>query len=706
MKTISTFLTALCALVTFYATAQTVNQDTAWGGQMKYYTKAIVIIPADSAVMLRNIWGFNSTFNPFSEGITWDTLTNTTSVADTIQLFDSVPMTTTGTFITKWEFQSLGDTASHFTVPMPVTIKNVIERPMIEINTSNPTTNGGLITFDYHAGYDLTTVKILLSLGDTTFSNPTLQNSSMTVIDSGTGSWSLTGYPAGYTVSFKLIGKNSFGSDTTRKGWIKVLPSNSLWISQVDSFGSTDNTITARAQVICNGTQTVRKHIALHNQSSFYYEDETITGTGIAMALYFTVTGLNSSTDYDVWYEYVGTSTTGPKRLISTIAPIYEFDATTDTVLTAQVTNVRVSGTIVVPSGTAQVGAMRAAASDLNFTVALDASPLVTYGQGVHTFTYDFENVPAGTAFRYKVYGYSSTGDYVDGNSLVYTLIVVGDTTKPVITLFDTTNVTTTTVEVVFTGTDTVGVTNFVLTKNGTVVATVLNSQSAYTYTNLTAATTYTLGIQAKDDAGNYSLLQTILVTTDATATVPTQATLTSITDKVCFDGNGTWGLVTIYGTNIQPGANYSGEYYDGQLPDQDSVMNVNATHTQCDVWVWVGAHFPQVTFTVTNPGAGVSNAITTKVDDCVATGVNEVARTDRKELSVFPNPVIDVTTIKIGQVSKDKGVDYQIFGLTGNLASTGTFFSTENTVNLQQLPAGIYILKTSTGLSKKIVKL
>ncbi len=702
MKKILTFATALCAtMLTIFSnnvTAQsvTMTQDTAYGGQMKYYTKATVTVPADSSVSFRNIWGFNPTFNPLSQGVAWSTYHNTDTVTKTLHLFDSVPMTFIGTYVTKWEYQSTGDTTSHFTVPMPVTITPVKVDPEITTNTVTSTTNGAAVTFNYNTGYDNPAqVKVLLSLGDTTLANPSLQNTTISVVDSGIASWNPTGYPANYIASFKLIIKTTVGSDTTEKRWFKVLPSNAQWVSAVDSFGVTDTSITARAQVICNSTVTVRAHIAYFNQSSLYHIDQTITGTGIAMPVYATFSPLTASTDYHVWFEIVG-GAVGVKTKITTAATVYTFKVTTDSVKTVS-GKVRVYGTVTVPSGqTAQVGAMRALGTDINFNVALDASPLQTFTQGVGQFFYDF-TISSSDIFGYKVYGYSSGGGYVDGVRIPYGLVVVGDTTKPTVTMFDTVSVTSTTADVVFTASDNVGVTQFLLQKNGTVVATLLSSQSSYSFTGLTANTTYTLGLQAKDDAGNLSLLQTIVITTDATGTTGTAATLTSIPAQVCFTGNG-WTPLTVNGVNFAQGATFSVNYYDGQLNDVGTVTWLSSGQVQARIW---DAHtYDSVDVTIINPNANVSNTLRTKVVFCTGINDTEATREEGAVLTAFPNPCTDVITINVGLQA-----DYIVATLMGQEVQRGHLLKGENQLSLQQLPAGVYIMKTSTGLTKKIVK-
>ncbi len=692
---------ALCAslLLTMFVNAQTISWDTAYGGQMKYFVKAKLIIPAHDTIEYRNIWGFNASFNPFAEGITWTQHRNTSSIADTVQLFDSVPMLTTGVYLTEWEFQHPGDSASQFTpVPWPVTIVPVKVKPTIDLITVSPTTNGANATFSFNTGFDNPgQLKALVSLGDTSLANPVLQNININLLDSGISSWIPTGYPAGYTASFKLIHKTSTGSDTTAKGWFKVLPANSQWVGQVDSFGATDHVITARVQVICNGTATVRWHIAYHNQSTLTYVDQQVTGNGLTMTLYQTFNSLSATTDYDVWAEILS-GPVGTKLMISTTDPIYLFNVTTDSVVAGGGDTVFVHGTVTVPSNkTAFVGSKRAAGIDLNFSFALESSPMVPYTQGVYHYVYGFTGGPTdGTINRYRVYGYCA-GTQIDSGSIAFGHTVIGDTTKPVITMFDTVQVTTTTVDLVFTATDNIGVTHYVLQKNGSVIATLPGTQNAYTATGLTAGIQYLFTLVAKDDANNSSVLSSILVETDQTATSATAAVITSITPGTfCVDGHG-WTTFTINGSNFVTGATVNLNYYDGQ-PNDDTLGTIISSG-QIQGRIWTSHHYDSVDVVVKNPNAPASNVIRTRVAVC--TSIEEATREEGNMLNAFPNPITDIVNIEVGLKA-----GYNIYSLSGQLEVSGELQKGTNQLSLQQLPAGIYILKTSTGLSKKLVRM
>jgi hypothetical protein len=123
MKTISTFLTALvCAFLTFSVNAQTIVQDTAWGGQMIYVAQAKVIIPDSTTVQVRTMWDFNSNFNNFTASA-WKTYTNNSATADTVFTTDTMQMPMTGIFSVRYEVQKVGDTTSYFSGPKPVTVR-------------------------------------------------------------------------------------------------------------------------------------------------------------------------------------------------------------------------------------------------------------------------------------------------------------------------------------------------------------------------------------------------------------------------------------------------------------------------------------------------------------------------------------------------------------------------------------------------------
>jgi hypothetical protein len=463
--------------------------------------------------------------------------------------------------------------------------------------------------------------------------------------------------------------------------------------------------MTTRTQVINNGTNDLRTYIAYQgNVTPFDSSDQTITSSGLTTAAYTTFNGLTPSTAYDVWSQFVGTTATGTKRTITTLAPTVNFTVTTDSVRPVGALK-RVYGKVIVPSGqTAQAGAKRAAGSDLNFTIALDATPLTTYNQGVNLVSFDFANVPSGISNRYRIYGFCSNGASVDSGSLLYTYIAPTDTVRPIVTLFDTTAVTSTSIDVVFQAFDSTGIAEFSLSVNGTVVAPhILGTQTTHTISSLGPDSLCILTLQAKNNIGLYTYPPAMLVvrTRPSIVSYP-NASISSVPGTECFEdtasASGKWNLIDVHGTNFYPGASYEGDYANSGYVDIDTIHYISSTH--CQVWLWF-SYIDVATFTITNIGAQPSNAVQTQVIDCgTATGITSVAQTDRKMLKVYPNPVISNTTIEVGQPTQ-----YVLYSLLGSQVQTGELRTGQNNVSLEKLPSGIYILSTATGLTTKIVK-
>jgi chitodextrinase len=108
------------------------------------------------------------------------------------------------------------------------------------------------------------------------------------------------------------------------------------------------------------------------------------------------------------------------------------------------------------------------------------------------------------------------TGSWNDKASSIKVTTAGADTTAPSTpTALSTSNVTTTQITLSWTAsTDNVGVTGYEMYRDGKLVTTVTSTN--YTFTSLTAATTYTLGVKARDGSNNVSSLATKGATTAA----------------------------------------------------------------------------------------------------------------------------------------------------------------------------------------------
>jgi hypothetical protein len=309
-----------------------------------------------------------------------------------------------------------------------------------------------------------------------------------------------------------------------------------------------------------------------------------------------------------------------------------------------------------------------------------------------------------GQTLRFKFFGFTNQGGYTESGSKLIQLVMPSDTTKPVVSNFDTVDVTNTTITVTFSATDNVGVTAVFPSLDGTIVATLAAGTTSYTFTGLTAGSTHTIGIQVKDAANNLSLFQAMTVVTDMGNGTPTIATLTSIPDPFYFyeSGNSTgWQNFTATGVNFQPDALVVANYYDGLPNDTMPAIFISSTSIGMRIWTW--SHYSAVDFWVVNPGAGPSNVLRTKVIDGGTTSVQEVDRAGNM-IAAYPNPFKDVITVKL-ETEQGKPLQYFITNLLGAQVATGELAQGEQQINLHELPNGVYILKTSTGLTKKIVK-
>lgn len=136
-------------------------------------------------------------------------------------------------------------------------------------------------------------------------------------------------------------------------------------------------------------------------------------------------------------------------------------------------------------------------------------------------------NIP-GTTNRIMIRGTNHI--FYDISNTNFTITAgTADTTPPTAPTLTASNTTSTTTQLSWSGaTDNVAVTNYEVYRNGALLTTTQNT--TYTATGLTAATTYTFNVKAKDADGNVSpLSNTVSVTTAAPdTTAPTAPTLSA----------------------------------------------------------------------------------------------------------------------------------------------------------------------------------
>ena len=84
----------------------------------------------------------------------------------------------------------------------------------------------------------------------------------------------------------------------------------------------------------------------------------------------------------------------------------------------------------------------------------------------------------------------------------------------------------------------------------------------------------------------------------------------------------------------------------------------------------------------------------------CATTSVQEPNQND-KELFIYPNPVKDIVTIEMKGI---KNLEYYLYSIIGVLVQSGTIDSDNNTINIANLRANLYLLKMGTSTSKLII--
>lgn len=169
------------------------------------------------------------------------------------------------------------------------------------------------------------------------------------------------------------------------------------------------------------------------------------------------------------------------------------------------------------------------------------------------SLSYGFTSLSAGTLYTLQVRAVDGSGNRSAAASIQCTTAASTDTTNPVMAgSITTSSVTATSLTMAYSaGTDNVGVVAYEISVDTGTAAWVVNGTNlSYNAANLTAATTYTLRVRAKDAAGLYSNILTASITTSAAAAQQINVALSSYTNTVGtpFIVSGTW-------TGTQPSA-------------------------------------------------------------------------------------------------------------------------------------------------------
>lgn len=295
--------------------------------------------------------------------------------------------------------------------------------------------------------------------------------------------------------------------------------------------------------------------------------------------------------------------------------------------------------------------------------------------------------------------------------------------------------------------TDNVGVTGYDVYSGATLLGNTANTTASIT--GLTASTTYTFSVKAKDAAGNASASSNVLSVKTGTTTTPPvsycaskgNSTSDEKIGKVVFGtisntSTGTAGYenFTSLSTNVNKGSAYtititpkwtSTSYNEGYAVFIDYNQDGDFADAGETVFTKAASKTTPVSGSITIPATALSgntrmrvsmkyNGIPTacetfsygQVEDYTlnikaAGTVTALVNTSADTVNVYPNPVKDILNINA------KGdYNYQLISIDGKIVKDGN--QSENAVNVQSLPTGIYIMKiTQDGKtsSHKVIK-
>ena len=295
--------------------------------------------------------------------------------------------------------------------------------------------------------------------------------------------------------------------------------------------------------------------------------------------------------------------------------------------------------------------------------------------------------------------------------------------------------------------TDNVAVTGYDVYSGATLLGNTASTSAAIT--GLTASTTYTFSVKAKDAAGNTSASSNVLSVKTGTTTTPPVAYCTSKgnstsdekINKVVFGtisntSTGTAGYenFTSLSTNVNKGSAYtititpkwtSTSYNEGYAVFIDYNQDGDFADAGETVFTKAASKTTPVSGSITIPATALTgntrmrvsmkyNGIPTscetfsygQVEDYTlnikaAGTVTTLVNTNADTINIYPNPVKDILNINA------KGdYNYQLISIDGKIVKDGN--QSENAVNVQNLPTGIYIMKiTQDGKtsSHKVIK-
>jgi hypothetical protein len=713
-KTILTLAFFLCAF--FAAKSQSILADTLpySGDSLKVYFPWHSHVPATDTATAQLEYKSCGTCMAFPD-------TAVTVFTDSLDMTTVWKATTAGTYFVAMKLtivDTAGVTTQTGTVWYPVTVSLPWAVPTISFagpGVGNPT--GGSQMLTGNSGNTISTIRKYIDPDDTTYQTPHVLVHTWTITGGAFTINDVTDSLADGTIQYPFSQAysitNSKGFDSIQHdAIITTLVGGAPWIAlNADSSALTDSTAYVQYQGLTNGAACTGV-IKWRKVGSSVWQDSVVQSfpaNPSSVIVEANMSSLMADSSYQrqaVIYSQYGTAVSNITTWTMPSAP-QNFSLTTTVDYFNGGSSEMIQGTLVLPVGTATVLCALTKSTDQNFTSgSVVSTSFVQYNTpGVYYPTASFDNLVNGMWYRAMYYGNDDQGNMValgqngPNMQVVFQFRIPTDSVPPTATLelqYEDAN----DIAVTFSGNDNDSLAGFILSDNG-VAHTLAATVTSYTFSHLAPSSVHHISLQAFDEAGLYSTLDTLTITTDATSSIATAATIASLPDSVCeidtVNGGG-WNLIDVYGTNFASGATYDAAYQSGGPDDVDTIHYITPTH--CKVWLWV-SYYDVITYTITNPGANPSNSLQTQVVDCGSTGIAPVTRLPRNLLSMYPNPVRNVTTVEVGQ-----NTPYSVYNLLGTEMCKGKFVLGQNTINLQALPDGMYFIHTATGYSLKFIKL
>ncbi|MDN4165850.1 zinc-dependent metalloprotease family protein [Cytophagales bacterium LB-30] len=253
--------------------------------------------------------------------------------------------------------------------------------------------------------------------------------------------------------------------------------------------------------------------------------------------------------------------------------------------------------------------------------------------------------------------------------------------------------------------TDNVGVTGYDVYRNGALLGS--TTSTSYAVSGLTAATSYTFAVRAKDAAGNISTAASINVTTQANSCV--DVTLTLKFDN--YPEETSWAIRNASNTVVASGGTY-GSQADGStlvinncLPAGCYTFTINDSYGDGICCAYGNGNYSLTDgSTVLASGGSFTSSQTTNF--CVGTGKtdrNAISELSTNEIILYPNPVRDFLNISVSNESVKSVTVYSANGARVHQVSLKA-----DGLDVSNLNSGIYLITIETDsqvVKKKFIK-